>query len=92
MLLVLGRDAEQLLDDHVVYAAEMDYAEQTKADEEASLAQAPNITNPVENVVYFAFDNGQVQVHLISDRNVDIVVEFVGPFRLLAYLKDPFRI
>ena len=51
-------DAEELLDDHIVDAAEVNYAQNCVAYEEASFTQATYVTDPVDDVVDLAVNYG----------------------------------
>ena len=65
------------MNDHVVDASEVNNTQYGEAYEETSLTQAANITDPVYDVVDLAVDHGQVEVHLIRDRDVHRVIEFI---------------
>ena len=60
-------DLEQLIDDHIVQRTEVNHAQQGETDEEAALAKATDITDPVQNVVHLTLDHLQVELNLERD-------------------------
>ena len=55
------------MDHHDLKFAESENAQENLAEKEGSLAQAPNITEPVKHRIDLSVDHGEAKVELESD-------------------------
>ena len=70
----------------------MDYAQNRVADEEATLTEPSNISDPVENVIDLPLDYLKIEIQLESHGNVHIIRELIGALACLKYSKYSIRI